>query len=1116
MGIRKPNSKEFHLTRNLVARLAGMLAIMLCMAAQTFVMAQTPVGQIFGTVKDPNGLPVPGASVVVTDLATGKTFNVKSDEAGDYLVPELPPGRYSVAGSLTGFKQLVRTPVTLVAFQKARVDLPLEVGETIERVVVTAETAQVDTRSNTLGSLVDSRLLTEMPISDRNIINTLNYTPGVQHISPGNNVNRNQQRLNIDGNRSYSTNVQLDGASMYFAHRGQGIELPAPDAIEEVQVVTSGVSAQYGRGTAVFAAVTKSGGNQFHGTAWEFVRNDAFDARPFFTVTNPFLRAHDFGGTFSGPIFLPKPGEGGKGFYSGKNKLFFFFEYQGLLIHQASATSTPFTPTPAERNGDFSADAQKPIDPLTGKAFPNAFIDPKRFDPIAVKILNMVPSPNLPSGALSFSGPNPTTGNGVVAKIDYMATKNDQLSFRWFSDHRVSILPFPASPAQSIPGYAPAPNSQYPKTLSGSWVRTWSPKLVSTTRFSFTRWLYDEGTSVNTTLADLGATNFVDQYVVKRLPTITVNGRFSATSTTIDERAGTDYDLAHDWNWIRGSHEFTWGTLLERISYRKPNSSTSAGTFTFDGGITKNSLADFLLGTPTKFVQSSGSVASGHYYPLGFYGQDTWKVRPRLTLTLGLRWDVYTMWKEDAGQQVTFIPGVQSTTFPTAPKGMVFQSDPQFPYGTMWKNFGPRVGFAWDVFGDGRTSFRGGYGISYDPLVAEPVIHGAQPFSLSVTVNNPGPLSNPYKNVPNPFPYTPNPSSATFILPASLEGLRGPFRPMYNQNFSLTLERQLTKTWAITSSYVGNLSRHGYNGFEGNPAVYVAGATTKNTDARRIYSGCVTITGCSPIYSNMQSYSSNLNTSYNAWQTIITKRPSHGLSVQAHYTWSRAIDQCSTEVISSCPTQDPFNPAGSRGLGDFDRTHAAVITYIYELPKLQRLPRFLRQAIGGWQIASFHLFQSGNPFSVVTGSDASLTGVGLDRPNVVSDPFAAGVVAANPDPTCQKTISQGGRAADVTHALASWFNPCAFVANGPGTYGNAGRNSLRAPFDRRWDMSVKKVFYPHGERYRIELRADINNILNHTVFDAPGNSLASTKSFGVISSTVVSGRVIRLGLHLAF
>src|SRR5215469_5368473 len=259
---------------------AALVSIMLFSALG--IVAQSPVGQILGTVKDPSGLPIVGASVVVTNLATGQAFDLTTDAGGDYLARELPPGQYSVTGSFTGFKRLVRTPVTLVAFQNARVDLPLELGATSQNVVVTEEIPQVDTRSNTLGSLVSSKLITEMPISDRNIINTLNYTPGVEHISAGNNVNRNQQRLNIAGNRSYSTNTQLDGAAMYFAHRGQGIELPTPDAIEEVQVVTSGVSAQYGRGTAVFAAVTKSGGNQWHGTAWEFIRNDAFDSTPYF------------------------------------------------------------------------------------------------------------------------------------------------------------------------------------------------------------------------------------------------------------------------------------------------------------------------------------------------------------------------------------------------------------------------------------------------------------------------------------------------------------------------------------------------------------------------------------------------------------------------------------------------------------------------------------------------------------------------------------------------------------------------------------------------------------------------------------------------------------------
>jgi outer membrane receptor protein involved in Fe transport len=1075
-------------------------ALLLFAFATVAGVAQSTVGQIVGTVKDPTGLLLPGATVTVTNLQTGKMLEIKSNEAGDYLARELPPGNYSVSASFSGFKQVLRTGINLVAFQNVRVDLLLEVGANSDQIVVTAEVPQVDTRSNTLGAVVPTRMLAEMPIADRNIINTLNYTPGVQHVSAGNNVNRNQQRLNVAGNRAYSTNTQLDGASMYFAHRGQGIEMPAPDAIEEVHVITSGVSAQYGRGTAVFTAVTKSGGNQLHGTAWEFIRNDAFDSKPYFATSKPMLRAHDFGATVGGPIM--------------KNRLFYFLSYQGLRIHQQANTATPFTPTAAQRQGDFSAllDTTKLLgtdgagnkvykgaifDPITKNVFVNNQIPTGRFDPVANKIIAMVPQPNLPSGALSYFGSNPTDGDGILGKFDYAVTPNNQLSFRWFWDYRRSVSPFPASPAQSIPGYSPAPTSQDPKTATLNYVRTWSPTLLSTTRGSWTKWVYDEGTLVNTTLADLGATNFVDQYPTKRLPTITVNGYFSATATTIDQRLGQDYGLSQDWDWTHGSHQIKWGALIERISYRKPNSSTSAGTFTFDGAVTKgsgsfasstgNAIADLVLGTPTKFAQSSGSVSSGHYYPVGFYGQDTWNITKRLTLNLGLRWDIYTSWREHIGQQVTFIPGTQSTKFPTAPAGMIFQSDPQFPYHTAWINFGPRVGFAWDVFGDGRTSVRGGYGISYDPIVAEPLIHGTQPYSLSVTVNTPGPLSNPYKNYAsgNPFPYVPNPASAKFKLPSDLEGLRGHFQPMYNQNLSLTVERQISGTWAAQASYVGNMSRHGYGSYEGNPAVYAAGATTATTDSRRIYA---------PLYTGMTTYSSNLNTSYNSLQTMVTKRASHGLTAQAHYTWSRGIDQCSTEVIGSCGRQNPFNPAGERGAGDFDRTHAAVITYIYELPKLATLPIGLKQVVGGWQVAGYHVFQSGNPYTVLTGSDASLTGVNNDRPNQLSNPYA--------------NIPQ------VSGSIYE-INPAAFVANSAGTYGNAARNSLRAPSDWRWDLSAKKVFFPYGERYRVEIRGDFNNILNHTVFDAPANTVSS-KSFGIVSSSVVSGRVLRIGAHLDF
>ena len=1069
------------------------------------LMAQTPVGQIFGTVSDPSGLPVAGARVVVTNLATAQAFNIQTDTSGDYLVRELPPGEYSVTAAARGFKEVVRTPIPLLAFQDARVDVALQIGATSEKVIVSSEIPQVDTRSSRLGNDVSTKLLTEMPINNRNIIETVNYTPGVEHVTPGNNVNRNQQRLNIEGNRSYSTNVQLDGGSMYFAHRGQTIELPAPDAIEEMQVVTSGVSAQYGRGTAVLAAVTKSGGNELHGSAWEFIRNDAFDSVPFAfgaqNATKPFLRSHDFGATFGGPFI--------------KNRLFFFVEYQGLRTHQTLRTSAPFPPTQAERKGDFSAalNTSKVLgtdkagntiyqgaifDPTTGNVFVNNQIPTSRFDPVTLKLLNVIPLPNTPKGSLTFAGPNPVTGDGFVGKFDFAATQKDRLSFRWFFDYRRSISPFPASPARSIPNYSPAPNSQDPKTATLNYVRTWSPSLLSTTRASLTKWVYDERDSVHTSLADLGATNFQDQYPSHRLPTVTVNGRFSGTAPTIDQRVGVDFGLSQDWDWIHGAHQFKWGTLVERISFSHPNSATSSGTFTFDGSVTRssayskqtgNTVADFMLGRAAKFVQSSAKMSSGHDYIPGFYFQDTWKAASRLTLTLGLRWEIYTAWRENLGQDAMFIPGIQSTTFPTAPLGMVFQSDPQYTYHTAWTNLGPRVGFAWDLFGNGRSSLRGGYGTSYDPLVAEPLMGGQQPFTLSFTNNNPGPLSNPYQNVANPFPYVFNPSSAVFVTPLELNNdLVGHFRPMSDHSFNLTFETQITGTLALQTSYVGNISRHGYNGYETNPAVYGPGATTKNTDARRIHA---------PLYGSMVGYSSNLNSSYNALQTQVTKRFSHGLQFQGHYTWSKAIDQCTTEVIGSCAQQDPYHPGLERGLGDYDRTHVGVITYIYEIPKISAVPRFLGQAVGGWQVASYHVFQSGNPFTVFTGSDASLTGVNNDRPNQIGDP-----------------LLPGGRSQAAQ--LAEWFNPAAFVANGPGQYGDVGRNSLRAPSDWRWDMSVKKLFYLHGERTRLEFRGDINNILNHTVFDAPGNILTSPSSFGVISSYVVSGRVVRLGLHLAF
>ena len=1041
------------------------------------LLAQTPVGQIFGVVRDPGGLIVPNAAVVVEEEATGQRFPVTSNETGDFLVRSLPPGQYSVSTEVSGFKRVVRRGIVVSALQNVRVDLNLEVGPSAQSVVVTGDAPLVDTRSATVGTLVDDKRIIDLPVSGRNMVNFINLAPGVGNIASANEgkANYNQQRVNINGNRIQSTNTQLDGAAMYYAHRGQGILMPPPDAIEEVKVISSGMTAEYGRGTVVMSAVTKSGTNELHGSIYDFLRNDAMDARGFFDLSKAKLRQNQFGATAGAPIL--------------KNKLFFFVSYEGTRIRQDASSTSMFPPTQAERNGDFANSSPAPIDPTNSQPFPTRQIPVSRFDPVAVKLVGRMPLPTDPSGRLSSLESQPATADNVIAKFDYTATQRDRLSFRYYFDYNRTVSVYPNN---GLPKYSGAsPTTMDPKSFTLNEVHVWSPSLLSTTHGSFTKFVYNELNAVNISLADLGATNFVDgcSTCQPRLPFLLVSGRFEADPARDQQRVGPSYDFGQDWSWQRGRHEVKWGAQTQRILFNRYADSYSSGRFTFDGTITKNPVADLMLGRSVKFTQNSNSVQSGLYYIPAFYLQDTWKVLPRLTLTLGLRWEIYTPWRDDQGQMATYVPGAQSKTFPTAPLGMIYQTDPQFNYVTDSVNAGPRIGFAWDVFGDGRTAVRGGFGTTYDGIVGEMGLSGNQPFSLGTTNNNPGPLSNPYANMPNPYPWVVNPAKAVFTLPASPSNYTpAGLQAMYNYNLNFTVERQLSPTWSVQTSYVGNLGRKLLNSTEANPAVYGPGATTKNTDARR---------PLAPLYTAFGRITSDSSSAYHAWQTIVTKRVSHGLSVLAHYSWSKAIDTCTSEVVGSCGQQDPANRNGSRGLGDFDHAHNATITYVYALPFFKGTTSALRQAFEGWQLAGIHKLQTGAPFMVTTGSDVALTGVGYDRPNLLHTPGLS-----------------DGRSKQ--QELTQWFDTGAFVSNLAGQYGNVGRNILRAPGLLTWDLSIHKDFRLPGERRKIQFRTDFLNIMNHTNVAAPSAVLASPGTMGRITSTVGGGRVVQLALRAEF
>ncbi len=1064
------------------------LAILLLAASAP---AQAPTGQIFGSVRDPGGLAVPAIRVAVLNELTGQRSEAVTNQEGDYIAAALPPGRYTITAEKEGFKTFVRQGVTVTAFQNVRVDASLEVGAVTQNVVVSGDAPLVDTRTSTLGALVDERRIVGLPLNGRNVVSLMALIPGVTRTAISNDVSYNQQRVNVNGSRSYATNMQLDGGSMYYAHRGQGLNMPPPDAVEEIKMIGAGVTAEYGRGTAVMSVVTKSGTNKLHGTLWEYLRNDKLDARGFFDAGKAKLRYNQFGGTLSGPI--------------ARNRLFYFVSYQGRRIPQQVSANSAFPPTEAERSGNFSASNPAPVDPLNGQPFPNRTIPQSRMDPVALKVLGMVPLPNEPStGRLSALEPAPLRADNVVGKFDFHRTDRDRISFRYYFDYQRGVDPFPnvTSPGSNIPGYSQSGNSDDIKTLTANHMHTWSPNLISTARGSFSRFIYDELNSVRTTMADLGARNFVNGGGPPHLPQLIITGRFVVSPSKDNQRNGTGYDFAHDWSWFRGRHELKWGVQAQQNGHSRWDNSAAGGRFIFDGTVTKNVMADFLLGRSVNFSQNSVSEFGGRYWIPAFYGQDNFKASRRLTLNLGLRWEVYTPWREDKGQMTMYIPGVRSKTFPTAPLGTVYQSDPEYDYGTDWINLGPRIGFAWDPLGDGKMSVRGGYAVSYDASTSSYYLSGNQPFWLNVLVSNPGPLSDPYANTRNPFPYKVDPRNAVFELPSTMgrglsEGghVNGDIQAAYTQNLSITVERQIAANWMIKTGYIGNLGRKLPNKYEFNPAVYIPGkdasgndrSTTKNTDARRRFA---------PLYTAFAANSADANSSYHSLQTVLTKRLGNGLTIVAHHTWSKAIDDsCTSESTDGCQQQDPFNRRGSRGLGDQNRTHVAAISYVYELPFLRNGRGFLKQMFAGWQVAGINTFQSGAPVNILTGSDASLTGVGRDRPDVVGDPKLP-----------------GGRPRN--EQIARWFNTSAFRRNSPGQYGNAARNIVIGPGAYNWDLSLQKRFALTGERHGLEFRSEFFNFLNHANLGQPQATLSSS-AFGRITSASAA-RVVQFALRYAF
>jgi hypothetical protein len=1057
---------------------ASLMRFVLIAAAVSFyapLFGQSPTGEIAGVIRDATGAIVPDAEIVAVNQNTNEAKSTRSGGQGQYTLAQMPVGIYHLTVRKAGFRTTEQKDVELSALQSLRVDFHLAVGEVSESVTVTAETPQVDTRSSMYGMLVDDRRLRDLALNGRNAIDLVRMLPGINNVSTTIRPAFGQQQIQANGGRYWGANFLLDGGSVNYFHRGAGLELPPPDALQEFRVVTVGTPAEYGRGSVTLSAVTRSGTNQFHGSAWEFLRNDDFDARSFFSGSVPKLRFNQFGFTSGGPVQ--------------RNKHFFFLSYQGLRIREDQVSSASNPPTEAERRGDFSAARNRPNDPTTGQPFPNNTIPTSQFDRVAAKVLQEnVPLANRPNGQYVGQVSRPTSGNQWIGRWDSHLTDRQHVNFRYFTDDSSGAENFPES--SSFPGYSPFANTLHMQTMTAEHSFIVTPALLNAVRATYTRFNYEEANTVRRTLVELGATDFLHAGGVATVPVLNISGRFQLAPGRDRQRLSTNLDLSENLTWTRGPHQVKFGAdvQLDRFTYR--DNSSTGGSFTFDGSITRDALADFLLGRAIRLSQASPLDTDQRYSVQGYYLQDTWKLSQRVTLSAGLRWEMYPIFKDRFGKSSSYVAGAKSTRFPNAPAGLVFLGDAAYPYRDDRNNLAPRLGVAWDVFGTGRTSVRSSFGIFYEPLTGEMAggVLLPQPFGLTATFDNPL-LSAPYRGIRNPFPYVVDPASARFVLPVQLPKSFDPgVRIPYTMNYNFSVQQQVTRSLIVETAYVGNVGRKLPGLREFNPAVYTPTATTGNTQARR---------PLNPTYGSIGMLYTGGTSSYNGLQVRAVQRFRAGLTFSSAYTWAKAIDVYGGGAFANVGQQEPqnvFDLRGDRGRSESDIRHRWVSSYLYELPFLRGRRQWYARAFGGWEMGGILTLSTGSPFTVVSGRDNSLSGVAFDRPNVNGSPELP-----------------SGRSRD--ERMARYFRTDVFTANLPGTYGNAGRAIISSPGSIGWDVSMSKALRI-AEAHSVQLRWDAFNPANHANLGTPNSTLTSP-AFGRIQSTG-GGRVMQISAKYSF
>jgi hypothetical protein len=1054
------------------------------------ISAQYTNATLGGNVTDSTGAAVAQAKVTIENRDFGLSKTASTTAEGSFLFPALPIGSYRISVEKAGFREYVQSGVVLAVNQTANLQIALQLGDMQQQVTVSADAELLTTRSASAGQLIDQKRIIELPLNGRDMSSLLYLAPGTVNetgkyclVNCQGGVYPGESDGNVSGGGPRAVNFQMDGAGHNDTYLNTNLPFPNPDSVQEFNVTTDNLSAEYGIGAgAVVNVITKSGTNAIHGDLFEFVRNGDLNARNFFAPVQDTLKRNQFGGSAGGPIL--------------KDKLFFFGTYQGTRIRSAAAGKVSFVPTTAERGGDFSAIPTQLKDPQSGAPFPGNQIPVSLFSAPSLFFLKTVPLPNGPNGQLTYSGPRqPQNDDQYLGKIDYLRGKH-RISgsfFRTYFNEPADV----ASAQIDILSADNGGNQVWIKNLAVNHTYSVTSNLLFNTWFG---WDSQTGGSRSGAPFPFSAAGIKVAAPTPPELVLSVSGFFSVSTNHLGNFDRGDYTFRENATLQRGAHQLHFGGEAVRVFNNLVNTFTMSGQFTFGNQLSGSNLADFMLGDASSFLQGGGEFKrlTGTLWSL--YAQDNWRVNQRLTLNLGLRWDPYFPYTEKDGRVVCFSPGQTSQRFPNAPAGLLYggpNHDPGCPAQTGSlpdrANFAPRLGFAYRPSANAKTVIRGGVGLYFTP----PGNHDSNglvdtaPFGPRFNPTGILSFADPFASagIPNPFPAQYGPtlpdSNAQFTLPVAVYGtIQRDWHMPELATWNLTVERQVARDVVVRAAYAGNKGTYlasGVQGFrEQNPAVYIPGqSSAANTQQRRLY----------PQLGPVGLFSSDNNSHYHSLQLNLEKRFARGFTVLANYTWAKLIDD-----IGPSGTTNPFNRRMDYGISNDDIPHVAHFSGLWQIPRWN-LKGPANRLVNGWEVTAITLWRAGFPFTVTSGVDNSFSGVGQDRADLLGN-------GANLDP-------------DRPHGqlIAQYFNTALFARNAAGTFGNEGKGILRAPGVFATDLGLLKNT-KITERLNTQFRAEFFNAFNNVNFNGPSSSLSSS-SFGRITSAG-DPRILQFALKLIF